>query len=160
MDQSKFEMSIESAIIIATKAHRGQVDKGGHPYILHPLRVMLGLAPPTLIRLGPYQQTDLMLAAVLHDVVEDSDWSLEDLLRARLSLPALEAVDHLTRRKAEEESYSAYIERLILNPMARIVKAGDLSDNLSLTRLTPGGIKNNVSLLEREYRALLKVMTA
>lgn len=60
--------NLEKAILIATKAHEGQKDKAGKPYILHPLRVMLRM-----------KTTKDMMAAILHDVVEDTDVTLDDL---------------------------------------------------------------------------------
>jgi (p)ppGpp synthase/HD superfamily hydrolase len=151
-------MSIETAILIATKAHRGQVDLGGNPYILHPLRVMLALAPPAIIP-SPFRQGDFMLAAILHDLIEDSDWTGEQLLDARLPLPALEAVDALTRRKAEGESYGAYIDRISHGTeIARLVKIQDLVDNLHVTRLQPQHITKYAGMFERDHRALLKLV--
>lgn len=152
------EMSIETAILIATKAHRGQTDLGGNPYILHPLRVMLHFASPNLVPDGPYRQTDYMLAAMLHDVVEDSKWTLEDLLDARLPLSVIEAVDQLSRRKEEGETYGAYIERLSHSPVAVMVKLQDIADNAQLFRLQPQDIKKYAGMFERDYRTVLKLL--
>jgi hypothetical protein len=152
------EMSIESAILISARAHRGQTDLGGSPYILHPLRVMLPLAPPALMAPGPFKQIDFMVAAVLHDVVEDSDWTLERLFEARVSLVALEAIDHLTRRKVEGESYSAYIDRLSHNPIARMVKLQDIADNSLIWRLRPQHIVRYAGLFERDMRTARRLL--
>jgi (p)ppGpp synthase/HD superfamily hydrolase len=73
-----------------------------------------------------------MIAAVLHDVVEDSDWTLAMLQDEGFSQVVLDAVDSLTRR--EDESYEAYIARLAPNPLARMVKIVDLEDNMDLRR--------------------------
>lgn len=116
--------SIEDAIQLALEVHRGSVDKAGDSYILHPLRVML--------RMGTEQER---MAAVLHDVVEDSAYTLEELRRMGYSETVVQAVDCLTRRKAEGESYSQFIQRLKPNPLARRVKIADLEDNMDIRRL-------------------------
>jgi (p)ppGpp synthase/HD superfamily hydrolase len=82
--------TLEDAISIAAQAHKGQKDKAGAPYLLHPLRMMLRMnseAP--------------MIAAVLHDVVEDSDWTLEQLREKGFSDEVLDAVECLTHRDGE-----------------------------------------------------------
>lgn len=146
-------MSIESGILIATKAHRGQVDLGGNPYVLHPLRVMAGF---TYLPFNPipYRSIEFMLAAVLHDVVEDSDWTLDRLHEAMCPFPALEAIDCLTRRKEQSETYSAYMDRVKTHPIARAVKLADLQDNLRVTRLKPSQLRKVAGMLERDSRAL------
>lgn len=113
---------IEQAIRIALDAHAGQTDKAGAPYILHPLRLMLQM------------KTDAeRVAAVLHDVVEDSAWTLDALRAEGISEEVVEALDGLTRRP--EETYEAFIERAARHPVARAVKRADLEDNMDLRRL-------------------------
>ncbi len=114
---------LDTALALAVEAHRGQLDKAGQPYILHPLRVMARVTTPAE-----------RLVAVLHDVVEDSPTTLDDLRAAGFEEPVVRAVDHLTRR--EDESYKAFIERVDDDPLARRVKLADLEDNMTLTRLT------------------------
>lgn len=114
---------LDTALAIAVEAHRGQLDKAGQPYILHPLRVMARVTTP-----------EERLVAVLHDVVEDSPTTLDDLRAAGFEEPVVRAVDRLTRR--DDESYEAFIERLKDDPLARRVKLADLEDNMTLTRLT------------------------
>lgn len=116
--------TLERAIEIAARAHEGARDKGGSPYILHPLRVMMR------------QDTDeARMAAVLHDVVEDTDITLEDL-RGKAGLPeaVLRALELVTMRKdgAGEnlDTYEEFIERCAADPVARAVKLADLEDNL------------------------------
>jgi (p)ppGpp synthase/HD superfamily hydrolase len=112
---------IEEAIRIAVEAHRGQKDRAGAPYILHPLRMMFRM------------QTDAeRMAAVLHDVVEDTDWMLDDLRGRGFADEVVAAVDHLTRR--EEESYEEFVERAGRHPVARRVKIADLEDNMDIRR--------------------------
>ena len=112
---------IEEAIRIAVDAHRGQRDRGGAPYILHPLRVMLRV-----------QSDAERMAAVLHDVVEDSAWTLDDLRARGFADEVLAAVDALSRREGED--YGAFVERAAAHPVARRVKLADLEDNLDLRR--------------------------
>ena len=115
---------LERAILIAVQAHAasGQEDKAGAPYILHPLRVMLRMATEAE-----------MMAAVLHDVVEDTGWTLEGLRREGFAEEVVEAVDCLTKRG--DETYDAFIGRLSRNEIARRVKLADLEDNLDVKRM-------------------------
>lgn len=114
-------LMLSEAIQIAVTAHDGQLDKGGQPYILHVMRVMLAMNN-NLDR----------IVAVLHDVVEDSrDWQVEDLLAFGPDI--VSALDTLTRR--EGENYEDYINRVSENAVATRVKLADLRDNLDLSRL-------------------------
>lgn len=115
--------TLEDAISLAVEAHRGQRDKSGQPYILHVLRVMFRLDTE-------YER----MAGVLHDVVEDTPYSLDDLRRLGYPEPVVEAVDCLTRRP--DETYEQFIERAIANPIARLVKLADLEDNMDIRRLS------------------------
>ena len=119
---------LEEAIALAVSAHRGQKDKAGQPYILHPLRMMLAVE-------GEHAR----MAAVLHDVVEDTEVSLEQLQAEGFPAEVVEAVDGLTRRA--DESYDEFIERAAVNPIARVVKKADLEDNMDLRRLAELGPK-------------------
>lgn len=113
---------LQRAIEIAVEAHREQVDKAGAPYILHPLRLMLRV-----------MGNDEMIAAVLHDVVEDTEWTIDRLRREGFSDAVLSAIDCLTRR--EDETYEQFIERAAANPVARRVKLADLEDNMDIRRI-------------------------
>jgi (p)ppGpp synthase/HD superfamily hydrolase len=113
--------TIEDAIIFATEAHRGQVDRAGRPYILHPLRLMCHLQ----------SDTERMIA-VLHDVIEDSDYTLDDLRKMGYEEEIVEAVDCLTRR--DDETYHEFIQRIKPNRLARRVKLADLMDNMDIRR--------------------------
>jgi (p)ppGpp synthase/HD superfamily hydrolase len=116
--------NLESAIALAAMAHSGQTDKGGAPYILHPLRVMLAVPPAPV----------LQMAAVLHDVVEDNPFfTLERLWIDGYPREVVDALDALTKRR--DEDYGVFIERCALNSAARIVKRYDLEDNMNLNRL-------------------------
>ncbi len=114
---------LEKAIRIAAQAHQGQRDKGGELYILHPLRVMLQMA-----------LEEERIAAVLHDIIEDTDWTEDGLRKEGFSEEVLEVVDCLTRK--ENESYDEFIERVRLNSIATRIKLADLEDNMDLKRIT------------------------
>jgi len=114
--------TLERAIVIAADAHAGQVDKAGEPYILHPLRVMLLVSGETA-----------RIVAVLHDVVEDTPVTLEQLRESGYSAEVIDAVDALTRRDGED--YFAFVERAGRNQIARAVKLADLADNMDMTRI-------------------------
>lgn len=131
--------TLAKAIAIAAHAHLEQVDKAGAPYILHPLRMMLRL-----------DNEAAQIVAVLHDVVEDTAITLDELRAAGFTAEIVEAVDCVTRRTSE--SYELFIERLQENALARQVKLADLADNMDLTRirtLTPAALAR----LERYHRA-------
>jgi (p)ppGpp synthase/HD superfamily hydrolase len=131
--------TIEDAVSIAAGAHRGQKDKAGAPYLLHPLRMMLRM-----------ETEAAMMAAVLHDVVEDTEWTLERLREAGFSEEVLEAVDCLTHR--EGESYEQFVERVRTNPVARQVKVADLEDNMNVRRMKQLGAKE-LERMEKYHRA-------
>lgn len=112
---------LEAAINTAMFAHSGQRDKGGNPYILHPLRVMSRVTG-----------IDHQVVALLHDVIEDGDLSVNQIAED-FGWTVADAVAALTRR--ESETYEAFIERCGRNPIARVVKLADLADNMDLSRL-------------------------
>lgn len=114
--------TIEDAILIAAEAHKGEKDKAGAAYILHPLRMMMKMNTEAE-----------MMTAILHDVVEDSDWTIEDLREKGFPEEVLEAVERVTNR--EGESYEQFIERAGKNPIARQVKIADLEDNMNIKRI-------------------------
>ena len=105
--------TLERAIEIAMKAHKGQMDKAGAPYILHPLRVMMSL-----------DSESEMIVGILHDVIEDSAWTAEQLREEGFSEEIIEALDCLTKR--EGESYEDFIDRAKLTPLSHRVKIADL----------------------------------
>ena len=131
--------TLEDAISIAAEAHRGQRDKAGAAYLLHPLRLMLRM-----------DSEAAMMVAVLHDVVEDSDWTLERLRERGFSEEVVEAVACLTHR--DGESYEEFVERLKPNPLARRVKIADLEDNMNVLRIGQLGPKD-LQRLEKYHRA-------
>lgn len=113
---------LEKAIDIAVEAHKGQIDKAGKPYILHPIRVMLAGATE-----------DEMICGILHDVIEDTPVSLEMLREEGFSEPVLFALALLTHDRSVP--YMDYIHQLTKSPLAIQVKLHDLHDNLNRDRL-------------------------
>jgi (p)ppGpp synthase/HD superfamily hydrolase len=115
-------MNLEKAILIATTAHWGQIDKAGAPYILHPLRVMINC-----------KSEDEQICAVLHDVIEDTAVTFENLRVEGFKEEIVTALDALTKRK--NETYDDFINRVLQNQLACQVKLADLSDNMKLSRI-------------------------
>lgn len=115
--------TIEKAIEIAAREHAGDVDKAGSPYLFHPLRLMFAVTTP-------FEQ----MAAVLHDVVEDTPVTLEELEREGFHPDVLAAVEALTKRPGEARLESA--TRAAANPIARVVKLADVTDNMDLGRIS------------------------
>jgi len=135
--------TLEKAIEIAAKAHAGQFDKGGEPYILHPLRVMLRM-----------NNNLERMAAVLHDVVEDSDITLEKLSKEGFSAEVIEAVAALTKLPGETRLQAA--ERAARNPIARVVKLADNSENMNISRI-PNPSEKDIARLQ-EYETVRKIL--
>ncbi len=115
--------TLEETIVLVAQAHQGQVDKAGEPYILHPIRVMLRVKELTTRQV-----------ALLHDVVEDTEVTLNDLRQFGYTDEVIEAVELLTH--GPQDDYETYIEQIARNPIAREVKLADLADNLDVTRLS------------------------
>ncbi|MFC3895620.1 phosphohydrolase [Lentzea rhizosphaerae] len=114
--------TLEDAITIATAAHDGQVDKSGRPYIGHPLRVMASVT-------GEHTQ----MAAVLHDVIEDTAVTASDLLARGCPAVVVDAVVALSHLPGEPQE--DYLRRVAADPLAVTVKRADIADNLSPARL-------------------------
>jgi (p)ppGpp synthase/HD superfamily hydrolase len=131
------------AIRIAAEAHEGQVDKAGQPYILHVLRVMFGCTSP-----------EAQVAAALHDVVEDTDWTLDDLRREGFAETVVQTVDALTRQEGEE--YFEFARRAAATPLGREVKRADLLDNMDIRRIANPSEKDWERL--KRYRKALDMI--
>jgi GTP diphosphokinase / guanosine-3',5'-bis(diphosphate) 3'-diphosphatase len=110
------------ALRIAQKAHKGQVDKGGNSYIDHPKKVA-----------SMVKTKEARVVAILHDVCEDTDVTLSDLVKYGFSDKIVDAVDAITMRK--DEDYLDYITRVKSNSIASEVKIADASHNSDLSRI-------------------------
>ena len=114
--------TLDTAIQVARAAHEGQLDKSGRPYIAHPLRVM-----------GALRDELERMTAVLHDVVEDTTVTLDDLIAANCPTPVVEALAAISKRTGEDQE--TYLARVAANPIALAVKRADIADNMSPDRL-------------------------
>tara|TARA_R110002124_G_scaffold128157_2_gene288520 strand:+ start:5841 stop:6311 length:471 start_codon:yes stop_codon:yes gene_type:complete len=115
-------MQVDLAMDLAVSAHKDQVDDAGKAYILHPLRLMM-----------KFEDVSHQVAALLHDVLEDTGYTREYLIAAGIHETTVEALVALKRVKGE--SYSDYITRLSKNPIAVQVKMADIEDNINVLRL-------------------------
>ncbi len=132
--------SLERAIAIAAKAHAGQQDKAGAPYVLHPLRMMLRLS-----------SNDERVVAVLHDVCEDCPgWTFDRLRAEGVSERVLAALDSVIKR--DGETYNDFVRRAADNPIGRAVKLADLQDNCDLSRISKPS--------ERDFQRIEKYRSA
>lgn len=113
---------ISKALKIAYTAHQNQIDKGGIPYVQHPIRVALSC-----------MTDDEKIVALLHDVIEDTNVTVEELRQAGFSTTIINAIIALTR--IDGEDYMQFIKRLSLNDLATSVKIQDLKDNMDIRRL-------------------------
>jgi len=143
------------ALVFAAEAHCGQVDKGGHPYILHPLRVML--------RMTTEQER---IVALLHDVIEDTELDWDDLPFYGEERDAIRVLsrNELKRRETRfsprvsltprryRQTYEEYLEGVKANPLARRAKLADLEDNMDLTRI-PNPTEKDFARIAKYKRA-------
>ena len=130
--------TLEAAIALAATAHEGQTDKAGAPYIFHLLRVMQ--AQRDLHQQNVRQQNlrtgnlrAAQIAAMLHDLVEDTPYTFEDLRERGYSETVIRALESVTKREGED--YAAFAMRAGQDPIGRTVKLADLEDNMRATRL-------------------------
>ena len=137
--------TLERAIEIATEAHNGQYDKAGNDYIGHPLRVM---------DMGRTEEEKIV--GVLHDVVEDTEWTFALLAAEGFSQEVIDALQCVTKL-SENENYDDFIERVKKNPLATAVKINDLSDNMDIRRL-PYLSDKDVKRLKKYLKAYKKLI--
>ena len=136
---------VGKAARIAAQAHESQTDKAGESYVLHPMRMALRC------------RTDAeRIVALLHDVVEDSPWTLDQLAGEGFPPEILAGVDGMTHR--EGESYEAFVDCAAQNPLSAHVKRLDLEDNVNMLRLGEVTEKDLVRLQKYHaaYRRLLQ----
>ncbi|MCS3715470.1 hypothetical protein GGP64_003324 [Salinibacter ruber] len=131
--------TLGDAIALAAEAHAGQTDKAGAPYVLHLLRVMQA-----------QESTEARMAGVLHDLVEDTDYTFEDLEEMGYPSEVIEALRHVTKRNGE--SYADFAKRAGQHRVARQVKTADLEDNMDVTRLDSVG-EEDAERLDKYLRA-------
>ena len=113
---------LELAIAITHKAHAGQLDKAGKPYILHPLTVMAQM-----------DTAESKIVAVLHDAIKDSDLTVEELVQEGFPELITNAIAAITKR--DGEMYADYLLRVMANAIARKVKIADVTHNMDISRI-------------------------
>ena len=136
----------KKALSLSFDAHKGQVDKSGMPYVFHPFHLAEQMA-----------DEDTTVVALLHDVVEDTNVTIDDLRKMGFNENVLSAIEHMTHLSGVP--YMDYVAKIKENPIARRVKLADLKHNSDLSRLeciTPYDIeraekyKQAIKLLESE----------
>lgn len=135
-------LQIWEAFLYASEMHAGQKDRAGKPYILHPVHVAVFTAEQT-------DDPEIITAAMLHDTIEDTDATLEDI-RSRFGNRITEIVDRMSRREGED--YFRYVRRTAENPDAALVKRADLRHNMDFSRLA--------SPTEQDYKRMEKYKKA
>lgn len=130
---------LNKAIILATTYHKGQVDKSGQPYILHPLWVMSNV-----------ESLKGKIVAILHDTIEDTQLTISDLINHGFCDDIVKAIDILTKKK--NQKYDDYIELVSKNDLAKEVKIEDLNHNMDLNRLK--------EVTEKDVKRYLKYVKA
>ena len=136
---------LDQAIALAAAQFQGKFDKGGKPYILHCLHVMNNV---------DQNDEELMIIAVLHDLVEDTPMVFNDLHQMGFSSRVISALYLLTR--GDDEPYSEYIEGICSNEDAIRVKMADLEHNSDITRLK--GLRDkDLRRIEKYHRAYEKL---
>ncbi len=132
--------TLERAIEIAVSAHKNQKDKSGAPYILHLISVM-----------EKGKNEIEKICGILHDIVEDTDWTFEKLKEAGFSDEIINVLKCVTKI-SDEENYDSFIDRIKKNKTAINVKLNDLQDNMNITRL-PSLTGNDINRLNKYLKA-------
>jgi len=135
--------TLERAISLAAERHAGQVDKANAPYILHPLRVMLNVP-----------DIEHKIVAVLHDILEDTATTIDELYRLGFQTHLIDAIIALTKQESESRIQAA--QRTVQNPIARVVKLADITDNMDLTRIQSPTMKDFERL--KEYQQVRDIL--
>lgn len=136
---------LNKMLVLTTTRHAGQYDKGGQPYILHPLKVMYYLKT---------NDEELQCIALAHDLVEDTDTPYTELYEMGFTTRIVEGIDALTKRRGE--SYDDYKERVKANPDAVRVKMADLRHNTDVRRLK-GVTDKDLARMEKYHRFYLEL---
>lgn len=135
--------TLERALQIAVQAHAGQKDKSGAAYIFHPIRVMMRCSSP-----------EAKIVGLLHDVVEDTSVTFDELAAEGFSDEVLAALRLLTH--ASEVPYADYIEQVKTNRIATEAKLADLEDNMDIRRLQD--VDEKAAARFKKYLAAYRVL--
>ena len=144
LDFKNMSPMIQKAFEIASAAHKGAKDKAGADYILHPMTVASNVG----------DNEYAVAAALLHDVVEDTEYTLEELSEI-FPEEVITALDHLTH--CEGEPYMEYVKRAKADPIAKTVKKADLEHNMDLSRFKKAA-PNDIERLEKKYRPAMELL--
>lgn len=134
----------KKALDFCFKAHKDQCDKSGQPYVFHPFHLAEQM-----------QTEETVVAALLHDVMEDTEYTAEDLAREGFDGDILEALLLLTHEKGVD--YMDYVKKIKTNPIARAVKLADLKHNSDLTRLDV--IDEKALKRKKKYQEAIEFLT-
>ncbi len=135
-----YDKLLTLAIKVATEAHEGQLDKGGNPYILHPQTVAASL-----------DSTENKIVAYLHDVIEDTSVTLEDLEKLGFTYRIVNSIRILT--KSKDISYDDYLKSVKKDSNAWHVKMADIKHNMDITRI-PNPTAKDFARIEKYKKAL------
>ena len=135
----------KKALKLCFEAHKEQVDKSGMPYVFHPFHLAEQMKDEVTCTV-----------ALLHDVVEDTDYTLEDLRAMGFEAAVIDALTLLTHDP--KEPYMDYVARIKENPVAKAVKLADLKHNSDRTRLVPHEVNEWVIAREKKYRAAMRLL--
>lgn len=165
IDFQNMNERIACAYEIASNAHEGQLDKGGHPYLEHPMAVAnlvsefydtnySGSDDTMGVWEDELSRDDLIVVALLHDVLEDTDVTAEELSE-KFDVHIVGALEALTRRRGE--LYMEYVTRTKVNPIARLVKMADLEHNMDISRIT-NPTHQDYERIELKYKPALEFL--
>lgn len=131
--------NLQRALEITIAAHKNQKQKDGSPYAFHPIRLSMSVT-----------SEEQKIVALLHDVVEDTEWTIENLQREGFSENVIDALRLLTHD--DGSPYEEYIERIAGHALARSVKLADLTDNMDIKRI-PEPSEKDYARLQKYHRA-------
>lgn len=140
-----YEKMLALAEAIAVEAHKGQFDKGGHPYINHPRFVSAHCTSP-----------EAKIVGMLHDVIEDTDVTLDMLKEYGFNDDILTALDLVTKKKGPDYDEDIYYKKIKANPVAREVKLADLTHNSDISRI-PNPTEKSIQKTEY-YKSRIKYL--
>ena len=133
----------KAAMKLCYKAHKDQYDYNGIPYVFHPFHIAEQM-----------KDEDTTVVALLHDVVEDTDYSIEDLVDLGFNERVIEALKLLTHD--DDTPYIDYLERIKTNELARTVKIADVLHNADQTRLDV--IDEKAKYWEQKYNKAMQIL--
>lgn len=149
LDKMEKSEPMTCALDLVFKAHAGQVDKGGTDYVEHVLRVMYRLR---------FLGEEYMLVGLMHDVIEDTEYTADDLLGMGFSKRVVDGILSVTRHAYGEETYAEFVKRAKENELGREVKIADVTENMDTSRL--GELTDKDYSRLRRYRKALEELIA